>query len=178
MQAVEVVPLVPVPGPPPPGRFAWLADAAAGDPPPLPASCAACLLPPATAAHADVARLRRWLDAAAGAPNRPLCVHRKALGPGDPLGPRLAVAFAHVCTVLGVPAAVELGEGDPSLDPVLHRWPSLGIAVWAEDVEGLIRAARPLGPRLAVAGVPATCAAEALRAWGALPGARGLLLAG
>jgi len=169
-------------GVPPAGRFAYLAGAAADAPPPFPAGCAACLLPPTGAAHPAVARLRRWLDAAAAAAESPLCVYRPEAVPGDPQRHRLAVSFAHVCTVLGVPAAVEVPPGpvgaDHPLADVLRRWPAVAVAVAAPDAVGVAATALLWGARLALAVVPAGQAEAACAAWtAAVPGAGGWVLA-
>lgn len=134
-------------------------------PPLLRDDCVAAWLPPTSAAHGDVVRMRGWLNAAAG--GRCRIVYRPEALPDEPLRHRLAVSFAHVCRLLRVPAAVEVDAGPVPdvLAAVLERWPEVGIAARAPDPDTAARAVLNWGPRLALLLVPTIWARQAAAGW-------------
>lgn len=165
------------------GPLVYLGDAGADAPPPLAPGCVGCILPPTGSAHPAVTRMRRWLDAAAAAAVRPLCIYRPEGVPGDPQRYRLLTAFAHVCGVLGLPCAVEVPSGSLAaghpLGAGLARWPDVRVAVWVSTAGDAAAAVGAWGQRLALVVAPAAVAPEVRRAWAeAAPGAEGWVVAG
>jgi len=150
-----------------PGAHAWIGTAGAGAPPPPSADCVGLWLPPIAAAHTDAAGLRRWCVTAAESGCR--AVYRAEAAPQERRRYRLAVSFAHVCRVLGAPAALEVPAAaapPAALTDVLERWPELRVTIQTQDVEGLAAARARWAERLWAALVPAPTAAAVHQAWG------------
>ncbi len=109
--------------------------------------------------------MRAWLDAAAGTPCR--AVYRPEAAPGEPLRYRLALSFAHVCRVLGVPAALEVGPAPlpEPLSTVLTGWPDVAVAIRAQAELEVQRAESTWGKRLALVLTPNTAIGTFTRGW-------------
>lgn len=109
--------------------------------------------------------MRGWLEAAGGTGCR--VVYRPEAAPHEPLRYRLSVSFAHVCRLLNVAAAIEVGTGaiPDALASALGRWPEVAVAVRAPNADASALAARAWGDRLALILVPESEARRAAGMW-------------